>query len=162
MLNEAVDSVRRKENKELLKQNDVRLTGSRQLWLYNPINLKDERAEEFPRLIQSELKTSRAWMLKASFAGFWQLEGRWHAQGYFSKWYSRAVRSRSVKKAAKSLKNHLDGLLNYFTHPITNAVTEGLTSRIQEIKANARGFRSFHNYRTRILFFCGKLKFFPV
>jgi transposase len=65
-----------------------------------------------------------------------------------------------VKKAAKSLKNHLGGLLNYFLDPITNAVTEGLNSRIQEIKANARGFRSFRNYRTRILFFCGKLTFF--
>jgi len=113
--------------------------------------------------IQSELKTSRAWTLKESFAGFWQQEGRWHAEGYFSKWYSRAIRSRlePVKKVAKSLKNHLDGLLNYFIHPITNAVTEGLNSRIQEIKANARGFRSFHNYRTRILFFCGKLTFSP-
>ena len=47
MLNEAVDRVRRSEHKELLKQNDQQLTGSRQLWLYNPINLKDERAEEF-------------------------------------------------------------------------------------------------------------------
>jgi transposase len=163
MLNGAVDRVRRNEQKELLNQDDARLTGSRQLWLYNPINLKDERAEEFERLIQSELKTSRAWMLKESFAGFWLQEGRWHAQGYFSKWYSRARRSRlePVKKVAKSLKNHLDGLLNYFIHPITNAVTEGLNSRIQEIKANARGFRSFDNYRTRILFFCGKLNFFP-
>ena len=94
MLNGAVDRVRRNEQKELLNQDDARLTGSRQLWLYNPINLKDERAEEFERLIQSELKTSRAWMLKESFAGFWQQEGRWHAQGYFSKWYSRARRSR--------------------------------------------------------------------
>ena len=163
MLNEAVDRVRRKEQKELLKQDDARLTGSRQLWLYNPSNLKDERAEEFERLIQSELKTARAWILKESFAGFWQQEGRWQAQGYFAKWYSRARRSRlePVKKVAKSLKNHLDGLLNYFIHPITNAVTEGLNSRIQEIKANARGFRSFDNYRTRILFFCGKLNFFP-
>jgi len=28
-----------------------------------------------------------------------------------------------VKKAAKSLKNHLGGLLNYFIHPITNLTT---------------------------------------
>jgi transposase len=42
MLNEAVDRVRRTEHKELLKRNDQRLTGSRQLWLYNPINLKDD------------------------------------------------------------------------------------------------------------------------
>jgi transposase len=56
MLNEAVDRMRRREHKELLKQNDQRLTGSRQLWLYNPINLKDERAEEFERLISKRAK----------------------------------------------------------------------------------------------------------
>ena len=42
-------------------------------------------------------------------------------------------------------------------HPITNALTEGFNSRIQAIKADARGFRRFANYRVRILFFCGKL-----
>jgi len=47
-------------------------------------------------------------------------------------------------------------------HPITNAVTEGLASKIQSIKSNARGFRSFENYRTRILFFCGKLSLHPL
>ncbi|MBL8809894.1 MAG: transposase, partial [Planctomycetaceae bacterium] len=34
-------------------------------------------------------------------------------------------------------------------------------SRIQAIKSNARGFKSFQNYRTRILFFCGKLDLKP-
>ena len=43
-----------------------------------------------------------------------------------------------------------------------NAVTEGLNSKIQALKANARGFRSFANYRTRILFFCGKLDLNPL
>ena len=33
--------------------------------------------------------------------------------------------------------------------------------RIQSIKSAARGFRSFKNYRTPILFFCGKLKLTP-
>ena len=60
------------------------------------------------------------------------------------------IRSRlePVKKAARTLKAHLEGLLNYFSYPITNAVAEALNSRIQAIKANARGFRSFANYRT--------------
>ncbi|OQC63374.1 MAG: hypothetical protein BWX48_03291 [Verrucomicrobia bacterium ADurb.Bin006] len=47
-------------------------------------------------------------------------------------------------------------------HHITNAVTEGLNSKIQSIKAAARGFRSFRNYRIRILFFCGKLNLYPL
>jgi transposase len=60
------------------------------------------------------------------------------------------------------LKRHLENLLTYLKHRITNAVTEGLNSKIQSIKSNARGFRSFWNYRIRILFFCGKLDLYPL
>ena len=59
------------------------------------------------------------------------------------------------------LKRHLENLLTYLKHPITNAVTEGLNSKIQSLKSAARGFRSFRNYRIRILFFCGKLNLYP-
>jgi transposase len=67
-----------------------------------------------------------------------------------------------LEKVARMLQSHLSGLLNYFDHPITNAITEGFNSRIQALKASARGFRSFANYRTRILFFCGKLDLPPI
>ncbi|WP_413906954.1 transposase [Candidatus Endomicrobiellum trichonymphae] len=36
-----------------------------------------------------------------------------------------------------------------------------MNSVIQEIKTVARGFRNFQNYRTAILFFCGKLDLYP-
>ncbi|MCP5022934.1 MAG: transposase, partial [bacterium] len=42
-----------------------------------------------------------------------------------------------------------------------NGPAEGFNSRIQSVKAAARGFRNFANYRTRILFFCGKLELQP-
>lgn len=58
--------------------------------------------------------------------------------------------------------DHREGLLNYFTHRVTNAGTEGLNSRIQSIKARARGFRHFDNYRIAILFYLGKLDMHPV
>lgn len=163
MLNEAVDQVRRREHSQLRKQGDERLSGSRQLWLYNPENLEDDRFEKFKNILKENLKTARAWMHKENFRGFWEQEGVWAAEGYFKRWYASAIRSRldPIKKVARALKAHLSGLLNYFLYPITNAVTEGLNNRIQQIKANARGFRSFANYRTRILFFCGKLDFLP-
>jgi len=59
------------------------------------------------------------------------------------------------------LKKHFDNILAYFDCYITNAFSEGINSKIQALKANARGFRNFENYRTRILFFCGKLALSP-
>jgi transposase len=60
------------------------------------------------------------------------------------------------------LQRHLENLLTYLKHHITNAATEGLNSKIQSLKSAARGFRNFQNYRTRILFFCGKLDLYPL
>ncbi len=65
------------------------------------------------------------------------------------------------KQVALNLKNHIDGLLSYFRHRVTNANAEGFNSRIQSIKSAARGFRSFKNYRLRILSYCGKLYLTP-
>ena len=70
-------------------------------------------------------------------------------------------RLKPVIEVARMLKRHLKNLLTYLRHHITNAVTEGLNSKIQSLKAAARGFRNFANYRTRILFFCGKLNLYP-
>lgn len=94
---------------------------------------------------------------------FWECRNEAFAETHFERWYGWAIRSRlgPVKKVARMLKRHLDGLLAYFRHWITNAATEGFNSRIQAIKAAARGFRNFEHYRIRILFFCGRLTLRP-
>ena len=64
-------------------------------------------------------------------------------------------------QSRKNVERHLPEILSYFRYRITNATSEGFNSRIQSIKSAARGFRDFQNYRTRILFYCGKLNFKP-
>jgi len=66
-----------------------------------------------------------------------------------------------MKKVARIFKEPHPNILTWFQHPISNAVTEGINSRIQNLKSNARGFRSRDNFKTRILFFCGKLNLRP-
>jgi transposase len=163
LLNQAVDEVRRAEHKRLLGEGDESLKGTRQLWLFNPRNLADERLDFLARLAACNFKTSRAWLQKENFEGFWAQESRWNGEGYLHTWYKSAIHCRlePVKRAARTIKKHAEGLLNYFDHHISNAVAEGLNSRIQAIKSAARGFRNFENYRTRILFFCGKLQLAP-
>ncbi|WP_374728927.1 transposase [Thiolapillus sp.] len=62
---------------------------------------------------------------------------------------------------AKMIKDHLPNILTYFKHRISNPVAEGLNSKIQTIKANARGYRSFAGFRNSILFYCGGLDMAP-
>lgn len=163
-LNEAVDQVRRAEHKELLAQGDETLKGTRQLWLYNPQNFSEDQAASFAGLRDSGLKVARAWAAKELFSRLWLYRYEGAARRFFGDWYGWVSRSRlkPLVKVAKMLKAHLENILTYLRHPITNAVTEGLNSKIQMIKSNARGFRSFENYRTRILFFCGKLDLHPL
>jgi len=163
-LNEAVDKVRRQEHKELLAQGDETLTGSRQLWLYNPQNHSAEQASEFAALKELNLKVARAWAAKELFTKFWQYQEAGWARRFFKDWFGWISRSRlkPMIAVARMLKRHLGNLLTYLKHHITNAVTEGLNSKIQSLKSAARGFRNFQNYRTRILFFCGKLDLYPL
>lgn len=162
-LAQAVDKVRRQEHRQLQEQGDERLKGTRQMWLYSLENLPQEHRRSFTSLRNQELKVSRAWAIKELFRKFWSYSYEVPARKFFAHWFGWARRSRlePIKKVAAMLHRHFENIITYLKHPITNAVTEGLNSKIQSIKANARGFRSFLNYRTRILFFCGKLQLLP-
>lgn len=162
-LNNAVDQVRRRENKVLRESDDERLTGTKQLWLYAKKNLTRKRLKEIKALQEDDLKTARAWALKENFRWFWRYVYSTSAEDYFEKWYDWVEDSKlgPIIKVAKMLKRHLPGLLSYFRYRITNAISEGFNGRIQSIKSAARGFRTFKNYRTRILFHCGKLELKP-
>jgi transposase len=162
-LGEAVDRVRRKESKTLRAEGDERLTGSRFLWLFDPDNLEKDQKERLEKLRGESLKTGRAWAIKEHFRRFWDYTYADSAQRFFADWHAWAVRSRlaPMVEKAKMLKRHLGGLLSYFRQRVTNAMSEGFNSRIQALKTAARGFRKFANYRTRILFYCGKLNLTP-
>jgi transposase len=162
-LGEAVDAVRKFEHRELLKKGDQTLTGTKYVWLKKTPDQRTTEAKEFAHLFQVNLKTARAWVIKESFAKFWDYRKQGAAENFFKSWSNRAMRSQlePIKKVVRMLRRHQTGLLNYITHRITNATAEGFNSAIQTIKTNARGFRSFENYRIRILFFCGKLDLMP-
>ena len=163
-LNDVVDGARRAENKTLGQSGDDRLKGTRYLFLKRTENLSKGHRERLQALRNSNLNTARAWAIKEEFTQFRNYEFGHDAKAFFDHWYSWAIRSRlkPLKEKARMLKKHLEGLLSYVLHPITNAVTEGLNSKIQNIKASARGFRSFQRYRIAILFYCGKLDMMPM
>jgi transposase len=162
-LSKAVDSVRKKENGHLLKTGDDTLKGSKYLWLYNPDNFSKDAKKKFREFALDELQVGRAWAIKESFRHFWFYKYKGAAGRFFNQWYFWATHSKlkPIIDSVKTLKRHYDGIIAYLKHHITNAVSEGINSKIQSIKANARGFRNFQNYRIAILFHCGKLNLYP-
>lgn len=59
---------------------------------------------------------------------------------------------------SRSIRQHAQGLVNHVTTRLTNALLEGINSKIQAIKRIARGFRYTDNFKKLILFAFGTIK----
>ncbi|MGC8618855.1 MAG: transposase [Thermoplasmata archaeon] len=51
--------------------------------------------------------------------------------------------------------------MNYFTHRITNARAEGISSNIALIEKMTYGYRNKEHLKTAIYFRCGNLQLYP-
>ena len=163
-MGKAVDEVRKKEHRALKKMGDETLTGSKYLWLYSEENLPEKHQERFAVLKEMNLRTARAWAIKESLRDLWGYTCRGWAYHHFKKWYFWATHSRlePVIEKARMIHKYIHNILTYFAHPITNAVSEGLNSKIQTIKKMAYGFRNREHFKTAIYFHCGGLQLYPV
>lgn len=160
----AVDLVRRREHRALRAEGDETLTRSKYLWLYSSENLPEKYEDRFTPLRDSHLKTARAWAIKESLRDLWDYVRQGWAEKHWKRWYFWATHSRlpPVIAAAKTIARHFDNVMTYFKHRITNAMSEGLNSKIQVVKERAAGFRNVENFKTAIYFHCGGLDLYPV
>jgi transposase len=162
-LGDAVDKVRRKENKTLRAAGDDRLAGTRYDWLRNPAAMEPQERKEFAELRNSELKTARAWALKETAMALYSYIYERPARKHFRWWHGWAVRSRlqPMIEVARMLKRRFDNIITYLRHRITNACSESINAKIQWVKYTARGFRNKQNFVHAIYFHCGGLDLAP-
>lgn len=147
-LNEAIDVIRRQETKI-----NPCLKGSRYIWLKNPENLTARQQSDLKTLSKENRKLAKAYQMKLTFQDIYRTV--WDinvADIAIQKWLSWAVRSRlePIKRFAKMLKSHYAGVLQFFNSKLTAGLTEGINSRIQEIKRRAKGFRNINNFISMI------------
>lgn len=132
---DAVDKVRKQEHKALMAAGDATLTKSKYLWLTNPENMTDQARTRFDELKGAELKTGRAWAIKEALRELWGYTSAAWATKFWKRWYFWATHSRlpPMIDVAKLIERHLPNVLTYFTHRVTNAVAEGLNSKIATV-----------------------------
>lgn len=160
---QGVDRVRKQEHKELLQQGDDTLTRSKYLWLYSAENMPAAAQERFERIKHGNLKTARAWAMKESLREMWNYQSAGWAKRFWDRWYFWATHSRLPPMIEKSklLARHLPNILTYFKHRVTNAVAEGLNSKIATVQKRACGFRNRDHFKVAIYFHCGGLDLYP-
>lgn len=118
----AVDKIRKKEHRELCRQKNTSLSNTKYLWLKNPNNWTEKDRDRYAVLAENQLAVGRAWNRKELFREFWSLETINEAEVFFKHWYFSATHSRlkPVIEIAKMLNRHLEGLLAWIKHHVSN------------------------------------------
>lgn len=155
LMNEALNAVRRDEQRERPE-----LKKTHYVWLKNEENLTSKERLRFDALKDSTLGTARAYRLKRQLQELFN-EPSDTAEAFFKRWYFWATHSKlsPVIRVAKTLHEHVDGLLRWFESRITNGLLEGINSLIQAAKARARGFSSPRKMKVMIYLLLAKLDF---
>lgn len=148
LLNKAVDEVRRQEAKRLRNQGyEEVLSKGRYCFLKNPENLTDHQQAKLKDMLQYDLKSVRAYLLKESFQAFWRYRSTYWAQWFLKQWCARAMRSKlkPIKQFVKTLRRHEPLLMNYFMakKAFSSGAVEGLNRRINLVTRKSYGFRNF-------------------
>ena len=147
-LSKAIDRVRAEEVKKLNAQGQQAvLTGARWCLLKRPENLTAGQEVKLKELLDSNLKTVRAYLLKEDFQWFWHYVSPAWAGKFLDAWCTRTMRSRitPMKKVAKTLRGHRELLLNWFRAKgrIALGAVEGFNNKAKVTTKRAYGFRGY-------------------
>ncbi len=157
-LNDAIDKVRRRE----VKQHEG-LKNSRFVLLKNKENLTAKQQIIFEHIQSANYQVSKAWQTRENFRDIFGSPSTEEALSLFIKWGASVLKTniKEVIKVAKMFNNHLKGVCNALVERFSNAMAERLNGKIQEVKSVGRGYRTFNNFRSAILFFHGGLDLYP-
>ncbi len=158
IINEAVDEVRRQE----AKSNPI-LKNSRYVFLKNQSNFTKTQKEKYDEIKMSKLniKAFKAMQIRESFQQIYLCQQTILFEGLLKKWYWWATHSRipQIIEAAKTIKRHWKGIVNWAENRITNGILEGFNSIFQAAKAKARGYQKTETIKAVIYILTGKLDF---
>ncbi len=144
--NKALDEVRASEARRLKLDKDESLKHSRWCLLKRPENLTEKQAIKLSELLQTNLTTVRAYLMREDFQRFWEYRSATWAGKFLDEWCERAMRSRiePMQKMAGTLRKHKELLLNWFAAEgeISSGTVEGFNNKAKLTMRKAYGFRT--------------------
>lgn len=149
LVGDALDEVRRELWQNLRRLPDPRYAkdfkGARWALLKNPDNLTDTQAAQLATIKRTRGGIWRAYEMKEQYRAIFAGDlTRTEAAERLDAWCARAQRSRLAPfvKAAATMRQRRDLILNAIEHGISNGRVEGLNTKVRLIVRRAYGFHS--------------------
>ena len=142
---DALDEVRRALVRELEDREEAKaIKNTRWALLKRPDDHSQHDRERLSSVQKSNRPLYRAYLLKETLRQALSYLQPWRARRALEGWISWASRSRlqPFKKAARTVREHLSGILAYVKHRLTNGLVEGLNNKLRLVTRRAYGFHS--------------------
>lgn len=157
LVSRALDQVRRRERRQFPQE----LRGVRWALLKGEARLTDAERRTRQRVCAGRLQTGKAFNHLDALRQIMRQADPAAAERDLKWWCGWVGRSRipEMKKAARTLRNHWDGVVAYLRTRVTNGAAEALNGLIQTVKRKSRGFRSVEYFTTMIYLVASHLTF---
>lgn len=115
--------------------------------------LRADDKERLATMLRRDPSVRAAWTLKEELRALYRTSTAAQADVALNRWIADASASGlpSFVRTANTLRKWRQEVLNYWRHPITNAVVEGKHNRVKVLKRRAYGYRNERTFLLRIL-----------
>lgn len=155
LYNEQLADLRRQVQRNIEDVEKRRLLkGTLWLLLKNPENLNPRKNEQ--QRLEDALRINKplatAYYMREDLREFWARLAEPLAARFLDDWIARAEASgiRMLKKFARTLALHRQGLLNWYKFPISTGPLEGTNTKIRVLQRQAYGFRDQEFFKLKI------------
>lgn len=159
-LNDAVDKIRRRVQREMTPVDRRVIKNKRYLILKAAENLRKKDRVSLQELLDANREIATAYVLKEEFREWFRCRTPASARRYLRDWIGKVRESRipELQEFLALLKRRRRGIRNYFRYHVTNGMSEGFNNVVKTIKKTAYGFHDSRYFRLKILRVCGKLE----
>lgn len=163
LVHDALDKVRREQVRELREvdpEGAKALKHTRFALQKNPWNLTQPESERLSVLQRKNQPIYRAYLLKESLCDILDHRQPNVARGKLLDWCGWAQRSRlePFRKAAATVKSHLEGIVDYVRTRWTTAISEGKNGKIRTITRRSFGFHDVSALIAMIFLCCSGIR----
>ena len=164
LVHDALDELRRSQVRAADDADDrAAVKGTRWALQKNPWNLSGIETEKLTELQRTNLTLYRGYLLKESLAAILDKRQPNVARAKLGEWISWATHSglEPFAKAARTIREHLDGIVAYVATGLSNGRSEGLNGKARTLTRRAYGFHDANSLIGMLFLCCSGITLLP-